>query len=378
MAAQDQVEELIRQAGLQGRIVEKQQVSPGDGQLLAGDADGLVTGDVLEGGVVESAGGVLVVGCVQGRAGMICRIEAAKRVLIAGGAHHAQVAGGDIRVDKEVDHCTLLSHGHVQIQGDLAASRVVIGEFQSQRLRWNQLLKNCADLEREEESLRSQFKFLNRRILKDGQNTHVNFQLNLGRIMEVKYEAIAITLEPIYRVLPDQQVEARDKAAEDFFNRGVIGTITKLNKDYIAKNRSRQEVFLKLLRGLGKLFALTRQIDRCVELQVAARQEADQLLAEFREIPELDLVVEGRLKEGNEIAFVLPDVKMEGETLVILKRTALLKISSGATPGICALKLTAMNGVEEEQEVSSVELTGTQVKLIGGYIRLRQAQLERV
>ncbi|MCC7265683.1 MAG: hypothetical protein IT369_24510 [Candidatus Latescibacteria bacterium] len=374
MAGQDQIEELIRQAGLQGRIVEKAQVSPEDGQLKAGEADGLVTGDVLAGGLVESAGSVVVVGDAQGRGGLLCQIEAGGRVLVGRGAQYAQIAAGDISVGKDVDHCTLLSHSRVQIQGDLTLSRVVIGDFQARRLRWNQLLKSGTDLEREEETLRSQYRFLNRRVLKDGQNTHVNFELNLGQIIQVKHEAIEIALEPIYRVLPEQHVAARDKAVEDFFNRGVIGTLTRLNREYISKNRSRQEVFLKLLRELSKLFALARQIDRCVELQQAGRAEAERLMAEFRDPPELDLVVGGRLKEGNEISFVLPDVKMEGETQVILKRTALLKVSSGATPGICQLKLTAMAGIEEEQAVASADLTGVQVKLIGGYIRWQKKE----
>lgn len=369
MAGQDQVEELIRQAGLQGRIVEKAQVSPEDGQLKAGEADGLVTGDVLSGGLVESAGSVVVAGEVQGRSGHLCQIEAGGRVLIGRGVQYAQVAGDDIWVGKDVDHCTLLSHSHVQIAGDLTLSRVVIGDFQARRQRWNQLLKVDADLEREEETLSAQFRFLNRRVLKDGQNTHVNFELNLGQIIQVKNDAIEIALEPIYRVLPAQSIEARDKAVDDFFNRGVIGTLTKLNREYIAKNRSRQEVFLKLLRELRKLFALARQIDRCGEERRAANEEANRLMAEFRDPPELDLVVGGRLKEGNEISFVLPDVRLEGDTQVILKRTAMLKVGNGETPGICAMKMTAMAGIEEVQQVSSTDLAGVQVRLIGGYIR---------
>ena len=65
MLSEREIDDLLRQVGSKGRVVEAATVSPVDGQLMAGDADGLVTGDVLAGGVAGSQKNIVVVGAVR-------------------------------------------------------------------------------------------------------------------------------------------------------------------------------------------------------------------------------------------------------------------------------------------------------------------------
>lgn len=366
MLSEGEIDDLLRQVGSKDRVVEADTVSPADGQLMAGDADGLVTGNVLAGGVAESQKNIVVAGTVIGDSDHRCRIEAKAQVLLHAGAQYAHVVGERILIEENVDHCTLVSSQAIQIGGDVSISIIVMGEFRSRQQRWLRLEREVVDAEKSRDNVQMQLKFNSRRVLKTSKNTQVAFDLNLGSVMVVRAIGLKIDLKPIYAVLKGENRASRDKAIEDFFDRVVIASLTKANTTYIATNKGRREVFLKILTQLRELFQMAREVDRLSEEFDAITGESQALLESFKNPAELTLTVSGRLGEGTEIEFVIPDVCGEDGQVSIERTSAKMSVTAGETAGVYEITTSDPSGQQTRQQVARAELTGVAVSCSDG------------
>lgn len=371
MLSEREIDGLLRHVDSKGRVVEAATVSPVDGQLMAGDADGLVTGDILAGGVAESQNNIVVAGAVLGEAERMCHIKAKAQVLLHAGAQYAHVAGQRIHIEQDVEHCVLVSDQAVRIGGDVALTKIVIGKFRSHQERWLRLEREAADAERSRDDLRLRFKFSAGRLVREAQSTRVAFDLNLGLVLSARAGSLQVDLRPIYAVLKGENKDARDQAVEEFFHRVVIASLTKANAPYMATNKSGRGVFLKLLTHLGELVQLARAIDRLAEDVEAAKRESQALVESLQHLEDLILSVGGHLGEDSEIEFVIPSRSGEEGDLSIEVTTARMSVKARESSDVFDVTVSDPSGKQVRQQVSRQELTGVVVSCSGGDVDWR-------
>jgi len=361
MPSESELSDLLKQVSSQGRVVEVETVSPDEGQLAAGDADGLVTGDMLPGGVAESEASIVVAGGVKGMEGQTCRIRARAHVLVKATAQYAEIAGGDIRMQDDVDHCRLMSQHDIHIQGNLNLTKLVLGEFQPCDQRLRDLRGEVESLARAQEGLKGQVAFKSRRVYRDSTNTQVSLKLSLGSILSVRDNIIEVTLQPLYDAMSDEANKSRDEAVKEFFSRAVIAALMKANKSYIAKNRGRQQIFMKVLQGLRELFDLARQGDALAEQAAAVAAEEEAIVQQLEAPGELNLEVAGRLGQDTEIAFVTPRVQRQNGNVSAVRQTMTMAVCDGEEPETLDLVIQDTTGKKVEQQTSEDELTGVRI-----------------
>ena len=374
MVSESELDGLLKQIGSQGRVVEMETVSPDGGQLVAGDADGLVTGDMLPGGVAESEASIVVAGGVKGLEGQTCRIQARTHVLVNATAQYAEIAGDDIRVQDDVDHCRLRSQRDIHIEGNLNLTKLVLGEFGVREQRLKQLRVEAEKLTQAQKDLEGKMAFKGRRVYRDSANTQVSFKLSLGSILSVRLKAIEVNLQPLYDTLSEEANKSRDVAAKEFFSRAVIAALMKANKAYIDKNRGRQQVFIKVLKGLREVFDLARQADALSEQAAAAEEEAEAIVQELEAPPELNVEVVGRLGQDTEIAFVIPDIEREDGDVSVGRRTTTMSIRAREEPDALDLVVQDLAGETVEEQASEEELTGVAITCSDGKVSWRHLE----
>jgi len=374
MVSESEIDDLLRRVGSQGRVVKVETVSPDEGQLVAGDADGLVTGDMLPGGVAESEASIVVAGAVKGLEGQRCRIQARTHVLVNAAAQHAEISGDDIRVQDDVDHCRLVSQHDIRVEGDLNLAKLVLGDFHTRERRLRHLRGEAEKLAQAQKELEAKRAFKGRRVYRDSANTQVCFRLTLGSVLSVRLKTVAVNLQPLYDTLGKAAHKSRDVAAKEFFSRAVISALLKANKGYIGKNRGRQQVFIKVLEGLRELFDLARQVDALAEQVAAAEGEAEAIMQQLEAPPKLNVEVVGRLGQDTEIAFVLPDVERQNGDVSIQQRTTTMAIRDGEEPDTLDLVIRDLTGETMEQQTSEDELTGVAITCSEGKVSWRRLE----
>lgn len=64
-----------------------------------------------------------------------------------------------------------------------------------------------------------------------------------------------------YESLGEDPTARQEQALMEFFSRGVVGTLSRANRKYLANNLAREKVFLQLLKSLRELFGLVFERD---------------------------------------------------------------------------------------------------------------------
>lgn len=371
MLTDREIDVLLAEVESTGRVVEVDEVSPDAGQLTTHEADGLVLGDVHPGGVAESDRSLIVGGAARGQPGSPCRLRAARTLRLCGDVEHAQLTAQDIQVASVGEGVQLTAARRLVVGGDLTAGQIVLGEVRAREARLRALRHDVESRTETHENLRSQVKFISRKILKESRSTQAGFDLRLGHILTVRPRNVEVNLAPLYEILDKRGVTDRSAAVPEFFDRVIVGSLTKANKDYIAKNRGRREVFLKLLKELRSLFDVVRQLDVMNESVGEAQAESARILAELAEPSDLTVRVDGLVHPGVTVEFVDARVDEPDEGEPVIERLASrLTVREGETDGQAVLELVDAEGQRREETMGRDELRGVIFAVAEGQVTL--------
>ena len=222
MVAEEVVDDLLKEAGSSGNVVQTAEASPVVGPFTTGEIDGLVTGDVRPGGVAESDGNLVVAGQVQGTESRRCCVRAGGSAVLHGTACHARLAGGRIVLHEGLDSCLVTAGREVDVSGDVTATRIQLGDYQGLEPRLADVLSRMAAAEELKGELEGRRRLKSRQIMKINASAPVGFKLALGSLMTTGNGQLEISLQPLYAVLGHDRAGERDGAARDLFNRVAI------------------------------------------------------------------------------------------------------------------------------------------------------------
>lgn len=350
-----------------GRMTETGPLTEGSQAFDAGDALGLVAGDLGAGCVARGGQSLLVQGNLLGTAGRPCTVQAEKEVVILGAVNGAAVTAAEIRILGPVRGCRLTAAASVELGGDLTASRLVIGDLDTARKRIEAARLKAERMAQERSLLEQRLKVEEKRVDKLFRTTRFICQMDMGQLIRIRSDRIQINLHPFYQVVGSRVDEEIDQALGEFFSRAVVGRLAHANRGYLQTNPNHSKVFTRLLADLRELFLLTRQLDQVTEERDRAAESLRQAVQAVRQQEPL-VRVAGNLLEEVELQFATAEVEEEGGGPVTL-RPHTHKIAIGAVePTGQQVRMVDPTGGESSAVVPPEQLRGL-------FIRFREGQL---
>ena len=83
----------------------------------------------------------------------------------------------------------------------------------------------------------------------------------MGKVIRHRNGRLWVELTMFYESLGEDPTARQEQALMEFFSRGVVGTLSRANRKYLANNLAREKVFLQLLKSLRELFGLVFERD---------------------------------------------------------------------------------------------------------------------
>jgi hypothetical protein len=351
-----------------GKVVETETLAAEHGALIAGEAHAVIDGDAGPGATVRGEQGLLVRGSIQGLARMPCRVEVKGDVVITGRAENSNIVGRSIRIGRDARACRLTALEGVEIGDDASDLTISVGEFEEERIKVENLKARISQANLDRDYADRQVRLEERRMDRALETTKVALDFTLGQIIQRRRNRVALDLAPFYRMVGEKGEAEMEAALLEFFSRGVIGLLTRTNRDYIGKNPNRQKIFLGVIRNLRELFSLTLKLDQQTA-RMARESENHRQALEALESRTGAVYVRGTLTPRADVQLVRADVKRpEEQEPIILKETARLTLEPGANPEEVAAILTAVNGAESVLTSNPGEWRGVKLSLQEGSV----------
>ena len=203
---------------------------------------------------------------------------------------------------------------------------------------------------------------------KQCERTSTGLKFGAAAIVLHESDRIRIDLGKFYRLVGDKGEEEVTVALKEFFAKGLIGLIGRLNRAYIARNPAHERVFLQLIQGLRKLVFLSRTVDVLMR-EMECEREA--LSALVKRINRTDRVVSvrGKVYPDTSFGFLPLDVVISAEgDIASVGRRAELRVSTGSDTSRRALKKQGSSGQEETEMRSADELREIALRLDGDFV----------
>lgn len=351
-----------------GRVVEAEALSAENGVMQAGEANALVLKDVTAGGSLRGERAALVQGALQGEDGKPCRIEVDGDLVVAGSAEHAQVSAETILVGGSAHNCQLVARTCLRVAGDVADSRLVAGDMAGVERRVHSLkdgarkgTENCDYLDR-------QLTIDGRRLGKLLRRSTYLTELPDSRVLTLVRDELRIDLTPFYEVMQDRPEGDVDQALDEFFTKGVIGVLARLNRHRIEGKAGRQQMFLKLSQNLHALFKQTRERDKVRARVAALKKQLEETVAGIGE-GQAEVHVAGELLPGVELTMPRAVVNREGrEEVFVSSVAARMVVKAGEDDDHLQVTLKDTEGNSTDQAVEAIQLQAVCFRLRGGKI----------
>ena len=351
-----------------GRMVETEALTVENGLLDAGDSNALIEGDVTAGASAKGARSLLVQGSLLGEPERQCRIDVGGQTVVIGKAAHAQVAAHSIQVGSGAGDCRFQAQADIWIGGDLADSVLVVGEFAGKRQEIERLRRSILQTEQDKQYVERQLDIDEKRIYKQMSGISWALDLSVGHIVQRSGSRIGVDLQPFYKIIGDKTQEEIDRALVAFFTKGVVGVVSKRNRQHIVGNPNRQKVFAGIIKTLYDLFSLTRKRDRQSELQVEMRNSLNALLDSLGTQGGA-VHIGGEVQPNVEIGFILPEVERpKGGEISIGVQTAKLSVRPGEDELHIQVVRRDSGGKETATNVETHEMKGVTIRMQEGEI----------
>jgi hypothetical protein len=235
-----------------------EEVSPARGDIDLGDRNGVVSGDILEGGVIRGNGDLLIQGSVNGADGNLCGIDVEGRVTVQGAVAFARIDGREIDLRSDVTDSRIRSDLGATLGADITRSTVSLGNRRKELLTLRDYARELSQLLKQVEELRVRVASGARRFVR----AYPEVNLKMGDVFVRTPRELVVDLSPFYKAVKGNSPEKIDRALEEFYLKVAVGVLTRNNREYIRRNPNRHKVFLKLIEELRKHVVTVRFCDR--------------------------------------------------------------------------------------------------------------------
>jgi hypothetical protein len=130
---------------------------------------------------------------------------------------------------------------------------------------------------------------------------------NVGRIVQHGNGRVSIDLTSFYDSLAGRTDEQLELALAEFFAKGVVGVITRVNRKYLVDFPPREKVFMQLVRNLRELFEAVLERDR-LRRRVEWLGERVVHLVDGLSNRQCQVEVSGAIAGESSMEFILPRV----------------------------------------------------------------------
>ena len=294
--------------------------------LDMGETNLLVRGDVLGEVALICRGNVVVDGSILGGAGQTVTIEAGGDVVVKGEVCHVRIAAREIYIAGESTHCQLRAWRNIGIGAGLARAQVIVGDSTLIECELTRLDVDIANIRGEREKPRRQLVMREKALGRTCQSTRIGLGFDLNGIVKHQENEVQVCLEPFYRLVGDLDEEKIEAALEEFFRKGVMGFLLRVNREYIAGNTVREKIFIQLMRDLSALFFLQWKTDRQSRRIEACEQERTTLLEELEQ-GKNSIAIGGEVGPDVEFRFIISRVeRISTEEYAIDQLEAIMRV----------------------------------------------------
>ena len=320
----------------------------------AGDSDGLFAADVPGGVTLVGQRSILVQGSLDGAAGNPCHIKINGDLIVTGDVHYAQISCRNLHIGGAVNNAQLsITSREVSVGGDLAQTRLQIGEYEVHWRRIEQLKNESKRIREQREAADRSISQEEKRMDRSCKATRTFLNFNISKLISHENNRVRVHLSAFFRSLDAQPQDKLKEALLEFFAKGIVGILTRNNSKYIGNNPARKKVFLQLLKALRKLVLLTFERDLLIATIDKNGAEIDQL---FTELNRQDgaVCIQGEILPGTEVAFTLPKAqRLDDGEVQCLHQSASLKVQPGSQSGELHLELTGVDGETSAQDLGT-------------------------
>ncbi len=258
------------------------------------DRNGVVSGNIYQGGVIRGDGDVLIQGAVKGEPQHPCKIEVAGAAVMESPVVDANITARRIVVHGDVAQSKMQVDLGAEVSGDLMETEVSLGNRTRDIHTLRHLRLEQKNSERNLDELKVRIGLTGRRFVRD----YPQVELKMGYILVPTGRELRVDLKSFYKAVSDRDPEAVDRALEEFYLRVMVGSLTRVNRHYISRNPSRHKIFLKLIEDLRLHIMDIRQGDKLQERITPLVEQRQALLKELEQPAGCTLRVGGEVGDA--------------------------------------------------------------------------------
>ncbi|MDP6777285.1 MAG: hypothetical protein QGI83_11030 [Candidatus Latescibacteria bacterium] len=313
------------------------------------DRNGVVSGNVYQGGVIRGDGDLLVQGTVEGAEQHPCTVEVRGSVVLEGAAAFTTIQAREILAKSDIHDSSITLDLGAEVGGDLSNTSVSIGNRSADILTARQHRQEELRKEQALGELMVRISSAARRFLRD----YPQVDLRLGNVLVPTQRELKVDLGTFYQAVAGRSPEEVERALEEFYLKVMVGALTRANRHYISRNPSRHKIFLKLIDDLRQHIFAVRELD---DLQLEASDLAKKREAIVKELEKplsSCLRVMGEVKGEITVEMVqLSEFRLTpGGSVEMEKTTAALRRTSA--PAGLQLELTSAAGNVQARAVGN-------------------------
>lgn len=238
------------------------------------DRNGVVSGNVYQGGVIRGDGDLLIHGTMEGAEQHPCTVEVGGAVVLEEAAAFATIQAREIHAKSDVHDSSITLDLGAEVRGSLSNTSVSLGNRSTDILTARQLRQEELRLEQQLGELVVRTSSAARRFLRD----YPQVDLKLGNVLIPTQRELKVDLGPFYQAVGGRSPAEIDRALEEFYLRVMVGALTRANRHYISRNPSRHKIFLKLIDDLRRHIFTVRELDELQQGASALTQEREAII----------------------------------------------------------------------------------------------------
>jgi len=226
--------------------------------------------------------------------------------------HDVETLSGAIGERNLSQYRRLVAAAEIRVGGDLGAGKAVSGDPQRRQVLIEGLRAQLTQGREEHKLLDRQVSQGEKRLDRACRITLSPLHFEMGRIIRRSPDRISIDLSSVYQSLGEMPADQLALALNEFFAKGLIGVLSRANRQYLSGNPAREKVFLQLLGQLRELFLLVIRRDQARRKLETLEGQIDQWVADFYTAPRR-ICVRGAVLPGAHMEFLHPHAEDLGE-----------------------------------------------------------------
>lgn len=294
---------------------------------------------------IESAASVIVDDTVDGGIGQPGSIEAGEHVVLSKDVFNQHVAGHTVLVGGKIYDSTICSVSDMNIMGNVTNSQLTLGELNIHRTEIAQIERQIQDLAEQNQRLSRQLAHESSQLNKMSSSAGFNLSLQVGRLIQHEAKKLTLNLSHFYEQVNKETDDEIRVALTEFFNRGVMGVLSRTNRAQFAGSPAKEQLFTKVLASLRQFVLSTFQRDMLVRRLTNETEVFKEQVASYAD-PERRLCLKGELSRDSEVCFCFPLVILHDDGRATLTAHAIRLALRQDAQGM-ALVQTHPDGSEE-------------------------------